>query len=693
MLLRQSLRAGLVTGLLMAFLMLLIFWTELRVVWPMAFVPLFATGVYAVHRAGRSVAGTGAAALAGALGGLAAAVVSLVAVVVVSILAEPPRPYPLWNLAPVLLDSPFFIPPGVLFYNVPALPFHWPVSGVTPEGMRVSRIPWSLPLFLPVGTLLSALQAWLYYALLRRANVDAHAVGRIAKMRASFQNKLLMGFVILSAMVFAAGWLGWAQTEEMHLRTHQGRVTQHWLDHALRVQANLRALVEALARLGSARDEAVLQDISTLRQRIIAELTHLKTVPPPAHPAALTGATRSTQVAEAEKRLPSVREVDSRFSDYGRVVARADELYRAGNAAEAQAVLLSLGPLQRMAEASLGQLVEQLNADLRTWVAETDQNSHGQQFATMLLALLATGLAFPLGYVFAQVVIRPVNEVGKGLERIGSGEFSTHVHVENQDELGVLAQRVNQMTAELDGLYRQLRDLNENLQQKVAEQLREIEHARVLKRYLSPQVADAILAGQSDVKLSTTRKNLTVCFSDIRGFTALSERMEPEELIDLINGYFTAMTDIVFEHGGTLDKYLGDGLLVFFGDPVPYDDHAERAIRMALDMRARLAELQKGWFLDRQDTLHIGVGISTGYVTVGNIGSPARLEYTVIGNNVNLAPRLGDTASPGQILITERTLLAARGHVQAREVGEMTVEGSARPVRVYEVVDQVAPAA
>jgi class 3 adenylate cyclase len=167
--------------------------------------------------------------------------------------------------------------------------------------------------------------------------------------------------------------------------------------------------------------------------------------------------------------------------------------------------------------------------------------------------------------------------------------------------------------------------------------------------------------------------------------------MEPEELIEMLNQYFGSMTDIAFRYGGTLDKYYGDGMMVFFGDPVPYEDHAERAIRMALDMRGRLPDLQKGWFLDRDEVLNIGIGISTGYVTVGNIGSSVRLDYTVIGNNVNIASRLSDMAAPGQILATERTVARAQDTAQVREYGEITVEGSARPIRVYEILGYGTP--
>jgi class 3 adenylate cyclase len=149
--------------------------------------------------------------------------------------------------------------------------------------------------------------------------------------------------------------------------------------------------------------------------------------------------------------------------------------------------------------------------------------------------------------------------------------------------------------------------------------------------------------------------------------------------------YLTAMTDIVFKWGGTLDKYIGDAIMVFFGDPVVYEDDAERAVRMALEMRIKLGELQKLWFVREEETLTIGMGISTGYVTVGNIGSANRLEYTVIGNHVNLASRLASRASAGQILVSERTLVSVRDIVEAKEIDEIELKGVSRPTKIYEI--------
>jgi class 3 adenylate cyclase len=187
------------------------------------------------------------------------------------------------------------------------------------------------------------------------------------------------------------------------------------------------------------------------------------------------------------------------------------------------------------------------------------------------------------------------------------------------------------------------------------------------------------------VTLESTRRNLTILFANIRGFTSMSERVEPEELIDALNEYFAVMTDVVFRHGGTLDKYVGDGILSFFGDPIPFEDHAERAVAAALEMRSQLRGIRSKWHERLHEELNVGIGISTGYVTVGNIGSAARLDYTVVGNHVSLAGRLAERAQAGQVLVSERTLLAVRDFVDAREVDEVELEGVSRPIKIYEV--------
>jgi class 3 adenylate cyclase len=241
-------------------------------------------------------------------------------------------------------------------------------------------------------------------------------------------------------------------------------------------------------------------------------------------------------------------------------------------------------------------------------------------------------------------------------------------------------------------MYRDLTDLNENLEKQVEEQLGQLRQAEQLRRYLAPQIADAVLSGNATVALESTRRNLTILFANIRGFTSMSERLEPEELIEGLNEHFTLMTDVVFRHGGTIDKYVGDGILTFFGDPIPFEDHAERAVVTALEMRQRLRDLRAPTSGQADGELNVGIGISTGYVTVGNIGSQTRTEYTVIGNHVNLASHLAQIAGPDQILVSERTLVvpAVRERVHATALDEITLEGFVRPVGVFEIADQPA---
>jgi adenylate cyclase len=161
--------------------------------------------------------------------------------------------------------------------------------------------------------------------------------------------------------------------------------------------------------------------------------------------------------------------------------------------------------------------------------------------------------------------------------------------------------------------------------------------------------------------------------------------MELEELVDELNDYLSEMTDIVFRHGGTLDKYVGDAVMVFFGDPVPQADHAQRAVRMAFEMRERMTELRERWLHKHHEAFEIGTGIATGWVTVGDIGSAARSDYTVLGNQVDLASRLADRAEAGQILVTERTMNTVEEFVEGAIIDEISLKGINRPIRIYEL--------
>ncbi len=211
-----------------------------------------------------------------------------------------------------------------------------------------------------------------------------------------------------------------------------------------------------------------------------------------------------------------------------------------------------------------------------------------------------------------------------------------------------------------------------------------------LAKYLSPQVYQSIFADTGDQHRAHARKNLTIFLSDIVQFTDLSDILEPERLAAVINSYLSEMATIALDCGGTIDKFIGDAVLVFFGDPESAGDteDALKCVEMALRMHARVAEMQKYWRkLGVSRGLHVRIGIATGFCTVGNFGSEQRLDYTVLGSPVNLAARLEGLAEPDTILIDENTHTLIEGHVSCEFVEEITPKGLARPVQIYKVGD------
>jgi len=230
-----------------------------------------------------------------------------------------------------------------------------------------------------------------------------------------------------------------------------------------------------------------------------------------------------------------------------------------------------------------------------------------------------------------------------------------------------------------------IEEFNRTLEEKVKKQVEEIQKTSRLKRYVSPRIAESIISNGSDKYLTTARKLLTVCFADLKGFTSASENMEPEDTVNLLNEFFTEMTSIIFKYGGTLDKFIGDGILVFFGDPIHYTDHNERSVRMAIDMRERVQSLRKHW-LEKGCNINICMGINTGYVTVGNFGSVAQMNYTVIGHQVNIAHRLQLEAKAGQILTTKQALTGLQHIIAAEEIKNVRLKGINKPMDVYNVI-------
>ncbi len=298
----------------------------------------------------------------------------------------------------------------------------------------------------------------------------------------------------------------------------------------------------------------------------------------------------------------------------------------------------------------------------------------------------------------ARSLVGPIKNMIVSSQEITNGNYDVTIISKTHDEIGQLAEAFNRMTVKL-------KDYTENLEKKVDDRTHELQNAmellnksneileglsQKLSKYLSPQIRESIFTGKQDVVIEARRKKLTVFFSDIRNFTATTDRLETEELTALLNNYLEEMSQIALKHGATIDKFIGDAIMLFFGDPESRGEKedAVACVSMALEMRERIRELQKIW-LDRgvSEPFHIRMGINTGYCTVGNFGSNERMDYTIIGSQVNLASRLESSAEPDQILISHETYSYIKDSIYCKKMEEIKVKGIHYDVQTYQVVD------
>jgi class 3 adenylate cyclase len=226
---------------------------------------------------------------------------------------------------------------------------------------------------------------------------------------------------------------------------------------------------------------------------------------------------------------------------------------------------------------------------------------------------------------------------------------------------------------------------NRELESRVQAQLGQIERIGVLKRFLAPQLAEMIVSSGDERILETHRREIVIVFCDLRGFTAFAETGEPEEVRELLREYHEALGPIVIQSEGTLDHFAADGIMVFFNDPLPCPDAAERAVKMAIEMREAVLRLQAGWRRRGYD-LGFGVGIAQGYATLGQIGFAERIHYTAIGTACNLASRLCDAALDGQILVAKRVAAAVEEAIGLEEIGDLALKGLSQAVAVYNIL-------
>jgi class 3 adenylate cyclase/CHASE3 domain sensor protein len=343
-------------------------------------------------------------------------------------------------------------------------------------------------------------------------------------------------------------------------------------------------------------------------------------------------------------------------------------------------------PLADTMLAMLDEIAVEEQQLLRIGLGEGRSELFNAQRHTILIGAVAGVLGIALALFFRSNIVGPVRRLTSVAEQVDAGHLGAEARVESEDEIGRLAQTFNEMRARLGN---SLADLERRRQeQEAAAKSLQILSIK-LSKYLSPQVYSSIFAGRQEVKIASNRKKLTIFFSDIAGFTATADDLESEELTGLLNSYLTEMSRIALEHGATIDKYVGDAIVIFFGDPETkgIKEDAQACVAMAIAMLKRMKELQDQWRaagLERPFELRIG--INTGYCTVGNFGSEDRMDYTIIGNEVNLAARLQANAPLGGILLAHETYSLVGVEFPCVERDPIRVKGFSKPVRNYEVV-------
>jgi adenylate cyclase len=279
---------------------------------------------------------------------------------------------------------------------------------------------------------------------------------------------------------------------------------------------------------------------------------------------------------------------------------------------------------------------------------------------TLGFVVLGGVVAFAVGSSITQ----PIQVLVRGMEEVRKGNLAAEVEIPNKDEIGALANSFNFMIAGL----------------------RERDKIKgTFQRFVSSQVAEKLL-GAKDVVLTGERRRASILFADIRGFTSMSERMAPEEIVSMLNEYFSVMVDIIIAYEGNLDKFIGDAMMAVFGAPTRHADDPLRAVRTAVAMQRALVELNEERDRRGAEAIYIGIGIATGDVVAGNIGSEKRMEYSVIGDEVNLAARIQSKSGKEKILICPETFKAIQGEVKTIPLEPVMLKGKSHPVQIYEVV-------
>jgi class 3 adenylate cyclase len=293
--------------------------------------------------------------------------------------------------------------------------------------------------------------------------------------------------------------------------------------------------------------------------------------------------------------------------------------------------------------------------------------------------------AMPFTPIIMVTALADAKDVIAGLEAGGDDYLTKPFDAQSLSARVKSMLRIKQLHDTVQEQAAELVRWNATLEERVRQQLAELERMGRLKRFFSPQLAELIVQGGAGDPLQSHRREITVVFLDLRGFTAFAEAVEPEEVMAVLREYHARMGEAVLAHEGTLERFTGDGMMIFFNDPVPVPNAQERAVRMALAMREGVQALMAGWRKRGYD-LAFGVGIAQGYATIGAIGFEGRWDYGAIGTVTNLAARLCGEAKAGEILISRRLWGAVEDIVEAEPAGELTLKGFSKPVSAFNVL-------
>jgi len=339
------------------------------------------------------------------------------------------------------------------------------------------------------------------------------------------------------------------------------------------------------------------------------------------------------------------------FDEKGGTTRQTEVRYRVAPGKEQPQIILSRSVLEHMKAELQPILITDLSADERFRASES-----------MMISGLRSAICAPLVARNRLAGVLYVDNLNK------TSAFT-------QDELDVLTVVAAQAAAAIDSAKAHAQLAEQALQRSA------------LERFLSPEVVEMIAANPQEVKLGGVSQKVTILFADIREFTSLSETLPPEKIVEILNEYFTRLTDVIFDYGGTLDKYLGDGVMAVFGAPISKGNDAASAVRSAIAIQRLIGELNRDTAARGWPRLGVGIGVNTGVVTAGNIGSPRRLDYTVIGDPVNVASRLADHAGAGQTLISEETArdLGPAPEFKLNRLAPLQVKGKSQPVSLFSV--------